>query len=91
MGKMVSGEKSFAAWAIKLDYELGLAGRYYFGNPPEFLEGCVTALFKTREIARRYYNTRIKIHSPRIYKTPHVVRVVVRIEEMKNGKTKAKK
>lgn len=47
--------KKFKAWAIDLNTPEGhgLAGRYFFGaSVPEHLEGCVTALFKSREVAR---------------------------------------
>lgn len=51
--------KSFLAWAINTNSKEGhgLLGRYWsFGNShrniPPHLEGCTTALFKKREIAR---------------------------------------
>lgn len=51
--------KEFIAWAVdsRSDGGHGLLGRYWgFGNSsriiPPHMEGCVTALYKTRELAR---------------------------------------
>ena len=49
--------KNFTAWGIQLDKEHGLAGRYWWfekmaSNLPPHLEGCKSALFTTRKIAR---------------------------------------
>ena len=52
-------QESFDAWAIdtRSDEGHGLIGRYwYFGDKPPVIpvhmEGCQTALFKTRQLAR---------------------------------------
>lgn len=74
-------KQNFPAWAILLDDEIGLAGRYYFSHDvlPQF-DGCRCALFATRKIAREFFVKHIGA-SREIYKKPRVMRVRVRISD----------
>ena len=69
-------QKSFYAWAIDTG-EGGLIGRYWFvsNGIPLHLEGCKTALFTVRRIAREYL-PRVKSSYP----NARVVRVSVLVE-----------
>ncbi len=73
-------QKVFKAWAILLDDDIGIAGRYYFSNDvvPQF-DGCRCALFNTRKKAREFFNIRIGA-SREIYKRPKVIRVEVTVK-----------
>jgi hypothetical protein len=78
-------EKNFLAWAIDLNTNEGhgFAGRYFWANPlPEHLEGCVTALFKTRAIARRQL---IYARQGNVFANARVVRVEVTIKRKGYG------
>ena len=69
-------KKSFNAWAIQSIDNGSLLGRYFFNQPlPDCLEGCRTALFSTRAIARKYSKTTY-------YKTK-AVKVIVTIKVIK--------
>ena len=51
--------EEFTAWAIDTQSPEGhgLLGRYFFSYPiPASAEGCLTALFRTRQIAREHRN-----------------------------------
>lgn len=77
--------KEFTAWAVdtRSTEGHGLLGRYFFNhNIPPSAEGCVTALFKTREIARKCLRERFKDYTPSGWK-PRVVKVKVTIEQEK--------
>jgi hypothetical protein len=74
-------EKTFTAWAIQLDKEHGLAGRYWWfrdlpSNIPPHMEGCKSALFTTRKIARENLKY---VRSP-IWPKARVVKVTVKLE-----------
>lgn len=74
-------QKTFHAWGIELDKEHGLAGRYWwFGkHPPSFpahMEGCKSALFTTRQIARE----NLKYVKSSIWPKAKVVKVTVTLE-----------
>lgn len=74
--------KEFTAWAIDTQSTEGhgLLGRYFFAhNIPPSAEGCVTALFNTRAIARQCLKERFKDYTPPDWK-PRVVKVKVAIE-----------
>ncbi len=76
----------FTAWAIdtRSTEGHGLLGRYFFShNIPPSAEGCVTALFKTRAIARQYLRESFKDYKPLNWK-PRVIRVSVSIREVSN-------
>jgi len=76
----------FIAWAIdtRADEGHSLLGRYFFDylmpRPPS-LEGCRTALFRTRQIARQYCKT-IHTYEGDSWK-PRVIRVKVTVQEMR--------
>ena len=75
--------EQFTAWAIDTQSPEGhgLLGRYFFSSPIPMLpssEGCKTALFKSRQIAREYRN-RISTYEGDTWK-PKVVKVTVTIE-----------
>lgn len=72
--------REFTAWAIDTQSTEGhgLLGRYFFDNhiqKPPSLEGCITALFITRAIARQYCKTvyRGNTWKPKVIK----VRVII--------------
>jgi hypothetical protein len=72
----------FTAWAVKLGTPYGFAGRYFwFGKIapqiPAQLEGCQTALFKTRALARKAAK-----QFGREYYQPSVVKVKVTVETL---------
>lgn len=74
--------KEFTAWAIdsRSAEGHGLLGRYFFShNIPPSAEGCVTALFKTRAIAREYLKEKFKDWCSPDWK-PRVIKVRVVIE-----------
>lgn len=78
--------KPFIAWAIDTQSTEGhgLLGRYFFDSlipRHPSLEGCVTALFKSRAIARQYCGRVSKSDTW----TPKVIQVKVTIEEIENG------
>lgn len=72
----------FKAWAIdtRSDEGHGFIGRYWWhrGELPDHLEGCETALFKTRAIARQYLPDVTRHSFPRA----QVVRVRVTVEKL---------
>ena len=72
--------KTFKAWAILLDDDIGLVGRYYFSHDvlPQF-EGCRCALFDTRKAAGEFFNKHIGARRE-IYKRPKVIRVEVTVQ-----------
>ena len=74
----------FTAWAIdtRSPEGHGLLGRYFFGyrNIPPSSEGCETALFKTRKIAREH-RKRMATYSGDTWK-PRVIRVKVTVCEV---------
>lgn len=77
-------QKTFHAWGIDLnsDWEYGLAGRYFWFNGkmpaaiPAHLEGCKSALFTTRKIAR----DNLKLINRDIWPKAKVVKVNVTLE-----------
>ena len=71
--------RQWKAWAVELLPRserdgASLAGRYYFGRPSPWMEGCVSALFKTRREA--------KAHQPHgLYsRRTRIVRVTLTLE-----------
>ena len=74
--------KVFEAWAIdtRSTEGPGLLGRYFFSHDiPPSAEGCVTALFMTRPLARQALKEKFKQYKPSWW-SPKVVRVKVTIE-----------
>ena len=75
--------KEFTAWAIDTQSTEGhgLLGRYFFThNIPPSAEGCVTALFRTRNIARKHRKYHFLLFTPSTWK-PKVIKVKVLITE----------
>ena len=75
--------KDFIAWAIDTQSTEGhgLLGRYFFTHDiPPSSEGCVIALFKTRQIARQYCKESFKNYTPSTWK-PRVIKVKLAIKE----------
>lgn len=73
--------KEFTAWAIDTQSTEGhgLLGRYFFSHDiPPSAEGCKTALFKTREIARQYRRESFRDYTPSTWR-PKVIKVKVSI------------
>ena len=77
-------QKQFLAWAIDLNTKEGhgFAGRYFFGKPvPEHMEGCETALFKTRVVARE---TLGYVREGNVFPNARAVRVEVTIKALES-------
>ena len=74
--------KQFNAWAINTNEGHGFLGRYYFGYQiPKHMEGCVSALFKTRKEAREALAETQKGYTP--FPRACVSRVKVTITEIR--------
>ncbi len=76
--------KQFNAWAINTNEQHGknFLGRYYFGYQiPKHMEGCVSALFKTRKEAREALSETQKGYTP--FPKACVSRVQVIITEIR--------
>lgn len=80
-------KNKFSAWAIdtKSTEGHGLIGRYWHFKPdqqkiPEHLEGCKTALFKTRKIARENISSVKKSYS---FPNAVIIKVDVIIKQSK--------
>jgi hypothetical protein len=74
-------EKSFHAWGIQLEEGRGLAGRYWWfddkpSSIPPHMEGCKSALFVTRKVARQ----NLKYVKCSIWPKAKVVKVNVTLE-----------
>lgn len=76
--------EKFTAWAVDSQSTEGhgLLGRYFFAhNIPASSEGCRTALFETRAIARKYCKESFKGYTPSGW-TPKVVRVKITVVQV---------